>query len=48
MKGQYLKVSTGAELDATVKNRIAKGELKWSHYAIDEEVGYHYYEVVKS
>lgn len=39
----YIRVSTDFEV---VKSRIMKGELKWSHYAVDEEIGYHYYEVL--
>ncbi len=40
MKETYIKVSTDFD---SIKEGVAKGKLKWSHYAVEDEVGYHYY-----
>lgn len=44
MEDNYIRVSNDF---TTVIPRIAKGELKYSHYAIDNEIGYYYYLIVK-
>ena len=44
MKKEYIRISKDF---SSIKTRVEKGELKWSHYAVDEEVGYHYYEILK-
>jgi hypothetical protein len=41
----YVRLSSKAKLSRFIEfgEKIQRGELKWSHYAIDGNVGYHYY-----
>ncbi len=44
MESNYVRVSNNF---SEVNPRILKGELKYSHYAIDNDIGYYYYLIVK-
>jgi len=46
---EYVRVSENAKNArfAEMGERVQKGELKWSYYAIDGNVGYHYYRKLK-
>lgn len=45
----YVKVPTNANKEKFVElgKRIEKGELKWAYFTTDNELAYHYYEVLK-
>lgn len=45
----YIRIAMGASMEERkeITDRVAKNELKLSHYAMDNEIGYHYYEVLK-
>ena len=42
---EYVKVSENSKSSKFVEmgEKVQKGEVKWSYYAIDGNVGYHYY-----
>ena len=46
---EYVRVSENAKNTRFVEmgEKVQKGELKWSYYAIDGNVGYHYYRKLK-
>jgi hypothetical protein len=46
---KYIRVSENANIKrfAEMGERVQRGEVKWSHYAIDGNVGYHHYRVLK-
>ena len=44
MEKSYIKLSSNFN---SLNKRIESGELKWSHYAVEDEIGYHYYEILK-
>jgi len=46
---EYVRVSENAKKARFVEmgERVQNGELKWSYYAIDGNVGYHYYRKLK-
>lgn len=41
----YVRLSSKAKLSRFIEfgEKIQGGELKWSHYTIDGNIGYHYY-----
>ena len=42
---EYIKVSENSKSSKFVEmgNKVQKGEVKWSYYSVDGNVGYHYY-----
>lgn len=42
---EYIKVSENSKSNKFIEMgvKVQKGEVKWSYYAIDGNVGYHYY-----
>jgi hypothetical protein len=46
---KFIRIESNASMEkrAEVTRRIEKGEIKLSHFAIDNEKGYHYYEILK-
>ena len=42
---EYIKVSENSKSSKFIEmgSRVQKGEVKWSYYSIDGNVGYHYY-----
>lgn len=45
---KYIRIETNAssEKRTEVSARIARGEIKLSHFAIDSDKAYHYYEIL--
>lgn len=41
----YIRLSSKAKISKFIEfgEKIQMGELKWSHYVIDGNIGYHYY-----
>lgn len=46
---KYLRIATNAPMDERkiMSDKVAKNEVSLSHYAIDGELGFHYYLVIK-
>lgn len=46
---RFIRIETDASVEkrAEVSKRITNGEIKLSHFAIDNDKAYHYYEVLK-
>lgn len=46
---KFVKVLHGAKQDEIkeISDRVSRGELKWHHYTIDGEKGFHYYSILK-
>lgn len=46
---KYIKVADDAKIEEyrALNERILRGEIKWSHYAIDNTKSYHYYLIKK-
>lgn len=47
LKFVRLALDANADERRAINERVAKGELKLSYYATDNDKGYHYYEVLK-
>lgn len=45
---KYIRIETNASPDKRIEvsARIARGEIKLSHFAIDNDKAYHYYEIL--
>lgn len=45
---KYIRIECNATTDKRIEvsNRITRGEIKLSHFAIDNDKGYHYYEIL--
>jgi hypothetical protein len=48
MKFIRLETTANAEKRNEITKRIANGEIKLSHFAIDNDNFYHYYEILKT
>jgi hypothetical protein len=48
-KVEYIRLSSADKQDKWKEtgDRVMKGELKYSYYAIDSGTGYYYYEILK-
>lgn len=46
---KYIRISANGQQAkfCLLGERVQRGEVKWSHYAIDNNVGYHHYLVLK-
>ncbi len=46
---KFIKVATNADIKErkAISERLQKRELKLSHFAIDGDISYHYYEIIK-
>jgi len=46
---KFVKLNASANKDEinAIQRRVKNGELKWSFYATDGDIGYHFYEVLK-
>jgi len=46
---KYVKVSTNIKPNkfSEIGKRVEKGELQWSYYTLENNNGYHYYEIMK-
>lgn len=46
---EYIKISTKSKQDkfVAIGNRVEKKELKWSFFTTENNLTYHYYEVLK-
>ena len=42
-----LKTSSTREEYSEIGKKIKEGEIKWAYYTLDNDIGYHYYEVKK-
>jgi hypothetical protein len=45
---KYIRLESSANVAKRIEisNRITRGEIKLSHYAIDNDILYHYYEIL--
>ena len=48
MSVKYIRLESSANLEKRIEisNRITRGEIKLSHCAVDNDVFYHYYEIL--
>lgn len=47
---KYVKISIDAKNEEfkILGDRTSKGEIKWSYYTIENEKGFHYYQILKN
>ena len=48
MTVKYIRLESSANIEKRIEisNRIIRGEIKLSHYAVDNDIFYHYYEIL--
>ena len=48
MAVKYIRLESNANVAKRIEisNRIVRGEIKLSHYAVDNDIFYHYYEIL--
>ena len=48
MTVKYIRLESSANVAKRIEisNRIIRGEIKLSHYAVDNDIFYHYYEIL--
>jgi hypothetical protein len=49
LTSKYIRIAENANIEEfrAISDRVHKGELKLAYYAVDNDKGYHYYEVLK-
>lgn len=44
---KFIKVKMGTKVSEEVKKKLSKGELKFSHYSVSDDIGYLFYTEIK-
>lgn len=44
---KFIKVKMGTKVSEEIKKKLSKGDLKFSHYSVSDDIGYLFYTEVK-
>ena len=47
---KYVKISSDAKAEEfkAIGERTQRGEVKWAYYTIENDKGFHYYQIIKN